>query len=275
MTKNSDDLNIEWKNSSIGNKEKPSRRINEHSALKYKAYKKNSFFSHSLVTPADFSNFTKDKKKKSIITSTDEDEDDDEYKNYQNSSTLNTLPSDDFELEKQNLLQKNELEQMERQHKAEQLGALQTAEQLAGSVGFHKLSDDTSAMIMNNVSSSDIILSQSINYDIKKRLKIRGNKIKPFAVNDFFLGIKRIEALVGKSALKGMKAKEIIILGRTKKRDSQICKIILKKTGRKISQKKTFDKKRLTKAQKEFNQIISKNTLLHALEKNELAKSSH
>ena len=263
MSKNSDDLNIQWKNSSVGSKEKSSRRINEQSALKYKAYKKNSVLSPSLVTPADL---PKSIHKKDNTTTQFVDDNNDNV--YQIASDPNLPPSsNNLELEKQSLLQKSELEQMERQHKAEKLGILQTADKFAESVGLKKIKSETSAALMNDISSQDDLLAKSINYDIKKRLKIKGKKIKPFAVNDFFLGIKRIESIAGKSILKGMNAKEIIDAGKTKNRDSKICKIILKKTGRKLSRKKISDKKKLAKAQKEFNKIVSKNALLRSLEK--------
>lgn len=263
MSKNSDDLNIQWKNSSVGSKEKSSRRINEQSALKYKAYKKNSVLSPSLVTPADL---PKSIHKKDNTTTQFVDDNNDNV--YQIASDPNLSPSsNNLELEKQPLLQKSELEQMERQHKAEKLGILQTADKFAESVGLKKIKSETSAALINDISSQDDLLAKSINYDIKKRLKIKGKKIKPFAVNDFFLGIKRIESIAGKSILKGMNAKEIIDAGKTKNRDSKICKIILKKTGRKLSRKKISDKKKLAKAQNEFNKIVSKNALLRSLEK--------
>ena len=76
-----------------------------------------------------------------------------------------------------------------------------------------------------------------------------------------FLGLKEL------NQSQEMNAKEIIDAGKTKNRDSKICKIILKKTGRKLSRKKISDKKKLAKAQKEFNKIVSKNALLRSLEK--------
>ena len=265
MSKNSDDLNIQWKNSSVGSKEKSSRRINEQSALKYKKKKKNSVLSPSLVTPADL---PKSINKKENTTTQFVDDNNENDNVYQIASNPNLSPtSNNLELEKQPLLQKSELEQMERQHKAEKLSILQTADKFAESVGLKKIKSETSAALMNDISSQDDLLTKSINYDIKKRLKIKGKKIKPFAVNDFFLGIKRIESIAGKSILKGMNAKEIIDAGKTKNRDSKICKIILKKTGRKLSRKKISDKKKLAKAQKEFNKIVSKNALLRSLEK--------
>lgn len=270
MSETADNLNIEWKKSGFDSSEKATRRINEQKAAQYDAYKRNSTSRINSITPADLPKGLNKIRKRIRDIYDDEEEDEDDFQivapNITNpdNSLLNALKQE----EKQSLAEKENLQRMEMQQKAAQMSVLDAAGKFARNAGLKNLKRETTAMAMTSIGSPDVLLEKVVNDDIAKRLKVKGPKIQARDVNKFFRGIKRIEAVSGgKSLLRGMKVKDIISAGKEKTKDSKINAMILKKSGRKLFSRKPPKKKSSAKAQKEFNKIMIKNTMLKSMER--------
>ncbi len=270
MSIETEDLNIEWKKSSKGKLERDSRRIDNQKALQYNLSKKNNISSTQKLSLSDIPR-NQNKMRKKIRQAQDEEEEDEEsfylttapnIANY-DAALFNNLQ---FE-EKKSLVQKENRERVEMQNRAGRMSVVDAMSKTAQSSGLKKLRRETSAMLMNDTAATDRLVEKTVQYDIGKRLKIKKGKINPQNVNDFFRGIKRIESIGGKSILKGMAVKDVIFAGKTKTHNNhKIEKTILKKSGRKAPTKlkKNTNPK---KAQREFNNILLKKTMLSGMEK--------
>ena len=88
------------------------------------------------------------------------------------------------------------------------------------------------------------ILRQNVEKGIVKKLRPKERHyLKEKEIPSFFRGVKRIEAIGGKAALKEMKVSEIIKAGQKKTKDERIALMLLEKTGRKKT-KRTQKKKK-------------------------------
>lgn len=264
MSKMQEDINIEWKKSGFESSEKVSRRINEQKAAQYDAYKRNGAQKISALTPTELPQNLNKLRKKIRDAYDEEDEEEDDYLPTPPSALFNTslvgaLSAD----EKQNLAEKETLKTMDMQQKALQMSVLDAVEKFSRSAGLGGVKKQTTAMALTAVGAPDKLLEKAVNFDIAQRFKTRGHPVKAGDVNAFFRGIKRIEAISGgKTILRGMNVKDIIRAGETKSSDSKVNKIVLKKSGRRLFPRRLRPKKYAGKAQREFNKIFLKKTML-------------
>ena len=250
-----DDPNIQWKNAGVGCREKNSRRIDERQAGRIAAFKKDG----STLTPADLPPEINQSRHK--ICNLDEEEDDTSTdKELANAPASNKIYFNEDEIIEQERIS-SQKSHMCLQDKALKAAVVNTVQKFNGIAGLKSVSRESAAKAELDTDAPQEILKKLVIRNVVKPLKLKPlQRLKSKDIALLLRGIRRVEAIGGKDALCGMPLKHALEAGNPKTNDKKIARLILQKTGRKAKKKKL--KKTSLKAQKEFNQIMLKQTAL-------------
>ena len=266
-----EDPNIEWKNKNSGfeTKERLTRRINEEEAEVYHFRKKGVVHRQEGIAP-EKKPLPLNKIRKKIRNSYAEDEEEDEEYQLipQNLFQEDFMQNPEDRPKRPERQQQETLEKMHLQKNAGRLQAVETAEKISQSTGIGKIDSKIANRAMMSFAPDEEILRQNVEKGIVKKLRPKERHyLKEKEIPSFFRGVKRIEAIGGKAALKEMKVSEIINAGQKKTKDERIALMLLEKTGRKKTKRTKRQKAKSTSAQKEFNKIIRKDAMLKGLDR--------
>ena len=268
MNANSSNPNIEWKKSGFGTSEKTSLKIDNREASLYKASKKLNAVSDKPLTPADLPVGLKKirKKIKDVFDEDDEEEEGDFIRNHipltefdESNSLLNALS----ENEKQQLNQRQNLKHIKMQNDAGKLEALSLANYALQDVGLKGLSQDVINKNMQQATLTADEVATETQKDLAKRLRIKDSTASEGKYIQVLRGISNIRKMSGLKAIEGLNLKEVAQASDEKK----AAKILLKKTGRKNSDKslELKQKSALVKQQNKKASRSKKNLSLHLL----------
>lgn len=238
------DPNIEWKNAGTGSRERPSLKSNELEAAYVSLRREKGKTIRSALLDDESLQKIKDESAR------------EEYK-----------PSYKQE-EKSNRQLKEQKLHMDLQQKNAKATAIITADKLAKTSGLKGVNKTTAAKAELDTDNLQDVFFKMVKQDIVKRLKIRRGmaRLRKQNVARLFYGVKRIQAVGGQKALRGMPLQYVQKAGRKTSSDKRIAQLILLKSGRKqLRPKKRLKYKSSRTAQREFNQVMMKKTALSAL----------
>lgn len=281
----SENPNIEWKKKKTEPNQRNSRRIDENKLQK--SQEKSAPRELKKISPPPLPN----KIRKNIKDAFDDEEDDENndfqfipnLSNPQNNSLYNAL--DDDEKKKLRAREKT-CENIKLQNDAVKLKALHDTEVLAQQSGNLRLSRKTKVQTMNGVSANPKdIIQRAAQSDIIKKIHLkrrRGSPVKLEEIRKFCVGVKRLQtAAQDKRIIESMTVSQVLEAGKVKTSDKKITRIVekhkkkssftraLRKIFAKSGRKKLKSKKPSPslRAQKNFNKIIAKKTLIDDLSK--------
>lgn len=239
------DPNLEWKKSGFETSEKVTLKVNLNEAMKYEASKKSNPQKNKAPTPADLpAGLNKIRKK--IKDVFDEEDDEDEFQvkapimmPEENSSLLNALNDDEKRILKQQEINDN----MKMQQNAGKLEALSIAAQFAKEAGLKKVDKKSAAKGIANNDPTANVLKDIVKDDVLKKLNIKGKELSDGKVIQLLRGIKRIRAVGGEDAIKGLKISEVVQAGEKEVTDDKkVARVIQKKRGLGKEEKKRLEK---------------------------------
>lgn len=266
--------NFEWKKKSFGKKEKFSRRINEKQATYSEEEQKNKITNSIPITNHSSVNAGNNIKKirKTIRQVFDEDDEDEdgyissiniplflkEEESIKEESTKSHSLFDGLnDSEKRIVEQKNTIEQMQLQQNASKIAALHKVNYLAKKSGISPLSDREFSENLQNNGWSEETFKMAIENYIAPGLKSKKGDLTYAKAQKLMKGLKRLQKIGGIYAAEGMKTNDVIRITNKKYNDERVAKMLLKKTGRKLS--RDNDKKREKKQNKtkiSFKQLL-------------------
>lgn len=283
-----DNPNIEWKKNKSTPNTKNSRRIDEEKLQQ----SQQKLDKHKIVQ----NNFTEGLRKirkniKDVYD--DEDEDEDEYfqfvpnaLNPDSNPLYNALDEEEKKILAQ---QKKSQLDMRLQDKAVKLGALQNAEIITKQTTQKSIHKAFAAKMMNQISANpQEIVQKTLNKEVVAKFKLKnkpGGMLSVKQLNDFCMGVKRIQAVGGsKNAVQGLRIEQVKKAGKTRTSDKKIAhmleeknkksalksalKKIWKKSGRDTQKKKKpLVKNSSRSAQKKFNKLLTEQTMMKQLGK--------
>lgn len=285
-----DNPNFEWKKNKSDPNTKNSRRIDEE-----KLQKSKQKLDKHVVSQNNFSVDGIRKIRKKIKDVFDEDDEEDENDNFQfipnalnpiNNSLYNALDEE----EKKTLAQQRKFQlDMNLQDKAVKLGALQNAEIITKQTTQKPINKTLAAQTMNQISANpQEIVKKTLNKEVVAKLKLQnkpGGMLSVKQLNDFCMGVKRIQAVGGsKKAVQGLRIEQVKKAGKARTSDKKIAQMleeknknsaikntfkkIWKKSGRDTQKKKNpLTKNSSRSAQKKFNKLLAEQTMMKQLGK--------
>lgn len=231
--------NLEWKKSGFDAKEKLTLKVNLKEALKYEAKKKTNVQKNTVPTPADLPlGLKKIRKKIKDVFDEDEDENEDDFAIVsplsldENNSLLKALNDDERKILKQQEVNNT----IKMQQNAGKMEALSIADRFAKDAGLKKLSKESIANGMQEIGLGENAIKNIVKDDIAKKMNIKGRNLSDAKTIQLLRGIKRIRAVGGADAVKGLKISEVVLVGEIDEKDwkvddRKVAKIIQKKRG--------------------------------------------
>lgn len=264
--------NLEWKKSGFETNDKLTLKVNVAESIKYDMKKKNNIQKTYAPSPADLPAGL-NKLRKKIKDVFDEDDDEDEngatpftIANMDESSSLINALND---TEKKILKEHETNNSMKMQQNAGKLEAITIAQQFAKETGIKTNKMENLASGMQNVGSGDDVLKKIIVEDFAKNLNIKGKDLSSGKAIQLLRGIKRIRAVGGTEAVKGLKISEVVNVGEKETDDKKVAKLIQQKRGLDKNEQKRLEKvKGKTKTKSNSKILTQKPSLRHDLFRN-------
>lgn len=225
--------NLEWKKSGFETKDKITLKVNVAESIKYDAKKKNNIQKNYTPRPADLPAGLNKLRKKIKDVFDEDEEDENEATSFtiavmdENSSLINALNDTEKNILKQHETNNN----MKMQQNAGKLEAITIAQQFAKETGMKPNKMESLVSGMQTVGSGDDILKKVIVEDFAKNLNIKGKDLSDGKAIQLLRGIKRIRAVGGNEAIKGLKISEVVNAGEKETDDKKVAKLIQQKRG--------------------------------------------
>lgn len=230
--------NLEWKKKSFGKKERLSRRIDARQATLFESSKKNHFHTVNTATSLSLSSNLKKLRKKIKDVFDEEDEDEEEYTPIAQPfmfSEENTLFDSLNDTEKQQLNRKRQNREIKMQQDAGKTAALSAANILAKKAGLKSLSKDVINQSMQNNAWEKDTFTMVMENAVTPNIKLGKQALSKDKLLRLMKGLKRLKKIGGYEAAAGMNVSEFIKITDEKLDDQKVAKLLLNKTGRKVS----------------------------------------
>lgn len=251
--------NLEWKKSGFETNDKITLKVNVAESIKYDVKKKNNIQKNFTPRPADLP-VGLSKLRKKIKDVFDEDEDDEnEVPSFtiaamdESSSLMNALN----DTEKSILKQHETNNSMRMQQNAGKLEAITIAQQFAKETGMKPNKMESLANGMQSIGSGDDVLNKIIVEDFGKKLNIKGKDLPDGKAIQLLRGIKRIRAVGGNDAVKGLKISEVVNAGEKETDEKKVAKLIQQKRGLDKNEQKRLEKAKGKSKNKNNSKILT------------------
>lgn len=251
--------NLEWKKSGFETNDKITLKVNVAESIKYDVKKKNNIQKNFTPRPADLP-VGLSKLRKKIKDVFDEDEDDEnEVPSFtiaamdESSSLMNALN----DTEKNILKQHETNNSMRMQQNAGKLEAITIAQQFAKETGMKPNKMESLANGMQSIGSGDDVLNKIIVEDFGKKLNIKGKDLPDGKAIQLLRGIKRIRAVGGNDAVKGLKISEVVNAGEKETDEKKVAKLIQQKRGLDKNEQKRLEKAKGKSKNKNNSKILT------------------
>lgn len=242
-SENDKNPNLEWKKSGFETNDKLTLKVNVAESIKYDVKKKNNIQKNYTPRPADLPAGLNKLRKKIKDVFDEEEEDENETTSFtiaaidENSSLMNALNDSEKKILKQNETNNN----IRMQQNAGKLEAVTIAQQFAKEAGIKPKKMENLMNGVQIVGSGDDVLKKVITEDFAKTLNIKGKDLSDGKTIQLLRGIKRIRAVGGTEAVKGLKISEVVNAGEKEADDKKVAKLIQKKRGLDNDEKKRLD----------------------------------
>lgn len=261
--------NFEWKKKSFGKKEKFSRRINIKQATYSEEKQKNQITNSIPITnhsPITITNNLRRMRKTIKQALDEEDDEEDDYINSINTPLFqkeeetpesNSLFNALNDTEKRLVTQNSTIELMQMQQNASKIAALHKVNYLARKSGISPLNEREFSENLQNNGWSEETFKMAIEKYIAPNLKSKRGDLTYAKAQKLMKGLKRLQKMGGIYAAEGMKTNDVIRITNKKYNDERVAKMLLRKTGRKLS--RNNDRKREKKQNRtkiSFKQLL-------------------
>lgn len=231
---------FDWKKNSTGKREHMALNIDAQAVEKYRDKKEKNLM--KTPRPENLALGLK-KLRKKVREVYDEEDDEDEnetifaplpYLQEEENPLLNALTED----EKRLFWQKNTIENTQMQQTAGKMEALQIANNLAKEAGLQNIDRKALNKGMNEASFRPQELQEKIiRKEVSGKLGIKGD-IEKGKILEAARGIKKVEMLGGKEAVKNLDMRDIVKAGEEKLDEIKLAEMILEKSGQDIKKRK-------------------------------------
>ncbi len=231
---------FDWKKTGVDKRERVALNIDVKEAEKYRA-KKNKNLMKSPRPEILALGLKKLRKKVREVYDDDEDEDENEtifaplpFLEEEENPLLNALTED----EKRLFWQKNTIENTKMQQTVGKMEALHIANNLAREAGLKDISRKALELGMQESTFRPQEMQEKIiKKEVSGKLGIKGN-VEKGKILEAARGIKKIENLGGKEAVKNLDMRDIIKVGEAKLDEIKLAEMILEKSGQDIKKRK-------------------------------------
>ncbi len=252
--------NLEWKKKSFGKKERLSRRIDARQATLFENSKKNHFHAINTATSLSLSSNLKKLRKKIKDVFDEEEDEEEEYTSvaqpllFNENALFDSLDAS----EKQQLNRKRLDKEIKMQQNAGKAAALSVANMLAKKAGLKSLSKDAVNQSMQNNAWEKDTFTMVMENAVTPNINLGKQPLSKDKLLRLMKGLKRLKKIGGYEAAAGMNVSEFIKITDEKLDDQKVAKLLLNKTGRKVSGhtslKKSQNKKDKTMSLKKLMQ---------------------